>query len=179
MIPFRHLSLAVPTGEKKLRLRHLGTARTGAYFSLAPFVGAFLAIPILGEAVTPNFLMGAFLMGIGVWLHLTECHQHGTTTTHWSTITAMRMTASITGIIMTITLATTALTAIRTNIAMLHHPTRITPISTIGTSTERDLPVKRWNAGPRSIVRTDRCRKQGLPMPTPPVPSRYCGPRPP
>jgi len=59
-----------------LSLRHLGTARTGAYFSLAPFVGAFIAILILGEGVTLSFLAGAVLMGIGVWLHLTECHEH-------------------------------------------------------------------------------------------------------
>jgi drug/metabolite transporter (DMT)-like permease len=59
-----------------LSLRHLGTARTGAYFSLAPFVGAFIAILILEEGVTPNYLSGAVLMGIGVWLHLTECHDH-------------------------------------------------------------------------------------------------------
>jgi drug/metabolite transporter (DMT)-like permease len=59
-----------------LSLRHLGTARTGAYFSVAPFVGALIAILILGDGVTPNFLAGVVLMGIGVWLHLTECHQH-------------------------------------------------------------------------------------------------------
>ena len=35
-----------------LALRHLGTARTGAYYSLAPFIGALLAIVILGDAVT-------------------------------------------------------------------------------------------------------------------------------
>jgi drug/metabolite transporter (DMT)-like permease len=60
-----------------LALRHLGTARTGAYFSLAPFVGALLAILILSEGVTPHFLAGAVLMGVGVWLHLTERHEHG------------------------------------------------------------------------------------------------------
>jgi drug/metabolite transporter (DMT)-like permease len=59
-----------------LSLRHLGTARTGAYFSIAPFVGALAAILILGEEVTPHFLAGAVLMGVGVWLHLTECHGH-------------------------------------------------------------------------------------------------------
>jgi len=59
-----------------LSLRHLGTARTGAYFSLAPFVGAFIAVLTLGEGVTLNFLSGAVLMGVGVWLHLTECHEH-------------------------------------------------------------------------------------------------------
>src|SRR5215217_5910446 len=35
-----------------LALRHLGTARTGAYFSLAPFVGALLAIVVLGETIS-------------------------------------------------------------------------------------------------------------------------------
>src|SRR6266496_2760761 len=33
-------------------LRHLGTARTGAYFSTAPFLGSFVAIIALGEPVT-------------------------------------------------------------------------------------------------------------------------------
>jgi drug/metabolite transporter (DMT)-like permease len=59
-----------------LSLRHLGTARTGAYFSLAPFVGALLALLILSEEVTPNFIAGAILTGVGVWLHLSECHEH-------------------------------------------------------------------------------------------------------
>jgi len=36
-----------------LALRHLGTARTGAYFSTAPFLGAVLAIVLLGEPATP------------------------------------------------------------------------------------------------------------------------------
>ena len=35
-----------------LGLRHLGTARTGAYFSLAPFVGAVLAVAMLGEPLS-------------------------------------------------------------------------------------------------------------------------------
>ena len=33
-----------------LGLRHLGTARTGAYFSLAPFIGAALSILMLGDS---------------------------------------------------------------------------------------------------------------------------------
>ncbi|MDZ4253280.1 MAG: EamA family transporter [Sulfuritalea sp.] len=57
-------------------LRHLGTARTGAYFSVAPFFGAALAIA-LGEAVTLPLLLAGALMAIGVWLHLTERHEHG------------------------------------------------------------------------------------------------------
>src|SRR6202012_2706331 len=36
-----------------LALRHLGTARTGAYFSLAPFIGAAIAVVLLDEPVTP------------------------------------------------------------------------------------------------------------------------------
>ena len=35
-----------------LALRHLGAARTGAYFSLAPFIGAVLAIGLLYEPLT-------------------------------------------------------------------------------------------------------------------------------
>ncbi len=56
-------------------LRHLGTARTGAYFSVAPFFGAVLAIA-LGEAVTLPLLLAGALMAVGVWLHLTERHEH-------------------------------------------------------------------------------------------------------
>jgi len=59
-----------------LALRHLGTARTGAYFATAPFVGALLAIPLFGEPVTPLLLAAGGLMGLGVWLHLTERHEH-------------------------------------------------------------------------------------------------------
>jgi len=57
-------------------LRHLGTARTGAYFSLAPFFGATLAIPLLGEPVSPRLSVAGALMLWGVWLHLTEHHEH-------------------------------------------------------------------------------------------------------
>ncbi|CAA9889828.1 Permease of the drug/metabolite transporter (DMT) superfamily [Candidatus Methylobacter favarea] len=56
-------------------LRHLGTARTGAYFSVAPFFGAVLAIA-LGETLTLPLLAAGALMALGVWLHLTERHGH-------------------------------------------------------------------------------------------------------
>ncbi|BDB70606.1 MULTISPECIES: DMT family transporter [Comamonas] len=59
-----------------IALRYLGTARTGAYFSIAPFFGAILAIVLLGEPASPRLLIAGVLMGIGVWLHLTETHQH-------------------------------------------------------------------------------------------------------
>lgn len=59
-----------------LALRGLGSARTGAYFSTAPFLGAAIAILALGEPVSLSFWAAAVLMGIGVWLHLTESHSH-------------------------------------------------------------------------------------------------------
>jgi drug/metabolite transporter (DMT)-like permease len=59
-----------------LALRHIGTARTGAYYSLAPFIGAVLAFGLLGEPVTLKLLLAGGLMAIGLWLHLTERHEH-------------------------------------------------------------------------------------------------------
>ncbi|WP_019501295.1 DMT family transporter [Pseudanabaena sp. PCC 6802] len=59
-----------------LALRHIGTSRTGAYFAVAPFVGAAIAVLFLKEAVTTNLILATGLMGIGVWLHLTEQHDH-------------------------------------------------------------------------------------------------------
>jgi drug/metabolite transporter (DMT)-like permease len=59
-----------------LALRQLGTARTGAYFSTAPFVGAVLSLAIFRERPTVLFLVAAALMALGVWLHLTERHVH-------------------------------------------------------------------------------------------------------
>lgn len=56
-------------------LRHLGTARTGAYFSVAPFFGSILAL-LMGESVTNQLLIAGILMAIGTWLHLTERHEH-------------------------------------------------------------------------------------------------------
>ena len=56
-------------------LRHLGTARTGAYFSVAPFFGALLAL-LMGEPVTMPLLVAGALMALGIWLHLTEHHEH-------------------------------------------------------------------------------------------------------
>ncbi|MGE0629894.1 MAG: EamA family transporter [Hyphomicrobiaceae bacterium] len=57
-------------------LRHLGAARTGAYFSTAPFLGAVVAVFALGEPVTVQLTAAGALMGLGVWLHLTERHEH-------------------------------------------------------------------------------------------------------
>jgi len=59
-----------------LALRWLGTARTGAYFSTAPFVGALLSVPVLGEALDARLLSAGALMAVGVVLHLMERHEH-------------------------------------------------------------------------------------------------------
>ena len=59
-----------------IALRGLGTARTGAYFSVAPFFGAIVAIAWLGEPVTLPLVAAGVLMAIGVALHLAERHEH-------------------------------------------------------------------------------------------------------
>lgn len=56
-------------------LRHLGAARTGAYFSSAPFLGALISI-LMGEPVTWTLLAAGTLMAAGLWLHLSEHHKH-------------------------------------------------------------------------------------------------------
>ena len=58
-----------------LALRHLGTARTGAYFSIAPFLGAVIALAV-GEPLTMPLVVAGILMLLGIWLHLTERHSH-------------------------------------------------------------------------------------------------------
>lgn len=59
-----------------MALRGLGTARTGAYFSTAPFIGSAVSLLLLGETATTSFWVASALMGLGVWLHLTETHEH-------------------------------------------------------------------------------------------------------
>ncbi|HEY4941658.1 MAG TPA: EamA family transporter [Rhizomicrobium sp.] len=59
-----------------LALRQLGAARTAAYFSTAPFIGAALGIAVFHEPVTLQLAAAAVLMGIGLWLHLAERHAH-------------------------------------------------------------------------------------------------------
>lgn len=70
-------------------LRHVGTARAGAYYSVAPFFGALLALA-LGEPVTWPLVVAGILMAVGIWLHLTERHEHehtheAVTHDHWHT----------------------------------------------------------------------------------------------
>jgi drug/metabolite transporter (DMT)-like permease len=59
-----------------LALRHIGTARTSAYFSLAPFVGAGFSILFLGDPLSWQLIVATLLMGYGIYLHLTEYHEH-------------------------------------------------------------------------------------------------------
>lgn len=59
-----------------LALRDLGAARTGAYFSVAPFFGAVLAVVVQRDPVTAPLAVAAGLMASGVWLHLSEVHSH-------------------------------------------------------------------------------------------------------
>lgn len=59
-----------------LALRGLGTARTGAYFSTAPFIGAAAAVVVLAAPISLRLAAAGILMAVGVWLHLTERHAH-------------------------------------------------------------------------------------------------------
>ncbi len=70
------LSYGVSLALFVVALRELGTARTGAYFSTAPFAGALIALSLLGEPVTWQLATAGALMAGGVWLHLTERHGH-------------------------------------------------------------------------------------------------------
>ena len=60
-------------------LRHLGSARTGAYFATAPFIGAVAAMILSGASTEATFWVAAVCMAVGVWLHVTESHEHSHT----------------------------------------------------------------------------------------------------
>lgn len=70
------IGIGVSLAMFMLALRHLGTARTGAYFSLAPFIGALVSLAIFRDAVTLQLALAGALMAIGLWLHLAERHEH-------------------------------------------------------------------------------------------------------
>jgi drug/metabolite transporter (DMT)-like permease len=53
-------------------LRHVGAARTGAYFATAPFIGAIIAAVFFHEKIATSAWVAGVLMAAGVWLHLTE-----------------------------------------------------------------------------------------------------------
>jgi drug/metabolite transporter (DMT)-like permease len=57
-------------------LRTLGTARTGAYFSVAPLFGVVISLGLWPELPPPQFWAAGALMAVGVWLHVRERHEH-------------------------------------------------------------------------------------------------------
>jgi drug/metabolite transporter (DMT)-like permease len=59
-----------------LALRRLGTARTGAYFSAGPFIGAFVGLVVWHESLTLALAVASIAMVLGVWLLLSERHTH-------------------------------------------------------------------------------------------------------
>jgi drug/metabolite transporter (DMT)-like permease len=59
-----------------LALRYLGSARTVAYFSVAPFFGASVALLFQTEPASWQLGVAGILMALGVWLHLSERHTH-------------------------------------------------------------------------------------------------------
>ncbi len=56
--------------------REIGAARTGSIFAAAPFVGAALAWALGQRAAGPATFGAGVLFVAGVWLHLTEGHEH-------------------------------------------------------------------------------------------------------
>lgn len=59
-----------------LALRTLGTARTGAYFSVAPLFGVAISLVLWPNVPGALFWLAAALMALGVWLHVRERHEH-------------------------------------------------------------------------------------------------------
>lgn len=57
-------------------LRMLGAAREAAFFATAPFMGAALAVPLLGDRLGLGEAGAAVLMATGVWLLLRDRHGH-------------------------------------------------------------------------------------------------------
>ncbi len=56
--------------------RAIGAARTGSVFAAAPFVGAAIAWAMGQGAAGPSTFAAGALFALGLWLHLTEGHQH-------------------------------------------------------------------------------------------------------
>ncbi len=49
-------------------LKHLGSSRTGTFFSVGPYAAAMAAIPLLGEPVTVQLVVAGLLMAAGTLL---------------------------------------------------------------------------------------------------------------
>lgn len=48
--------------------RTIGAAKTSTYYALAPFIGALLSIFLLGEPLTPLFIVATVIMAVGCWI---------------------------------------------------------------------------------------------------------------
>ncbi len=48
--------------------RGIGAAKTSTYYALAPFIGAFLSVIILGEPIGWIFILATIVMAAGCWL---------------------------------------------------------------------------------------------------------------
>jgi ABC-type nickel/cobalt efflux system permease component RcnA len=59
-----------------MALKGLGSSRTGAFFSLGPFVGAIASIVILREWIGWVMFPAMLFMALGAWLITTERHEH-------------------------------------------------------------------------------------------------------
>jgi drug/metabolite transporter (DMT)-like permease len=59
-----------------LAVRALGAARQAAYFATAPFVGAIVAVPLLGERPLPVHLVAGGLMALGTVFMARARHAH-------------------------------------------------------------------------------------------------------
>jgi drug/metabolite transporter (DMT)-like permease len=59
-----------------LAVRSLGAARQAAYFAMAPFIGAVVAVPLLGDSLPPAHLAAGALMAIGIAFIVRARHAH-------------------------------------------------------------------------------------------------------
>ncbi|MEO8159338.1 MAG: EamA family transporter [Betaproteobacteria bacterium] len=57
-------------------MRHLGSARAGAHFSTAPFMGAAIAVLLLGDEISLAIVAATLVMAVATWLVLSERHAH-------------------------------------------------------------------------------------------------------
>ena len=57
-------------------LRHLGAARTGALFGMAPFIGAAVSLIVFRDFPTLSFFLSLPLLGIGAGILFSERHGH-------------------------------------------------------------------------------------------------------
>jgi len=131
-----------------LGLRHLGAARTGAYFSTAPFIGAAIAVPLFGEPVTWPLIAAAALMAAGVYLHLAE-KPSTSMCTNRSFMSTCMSTTRIIGTRMRRPIRTANRTAIRISMAFSSTSTRIIPTCITGTSTLKSCrPFSRCSSPP-------------------------------